>query len=164
MTHDHAIDDAASRFVETMGLIAEGEGMARIMGRIFGFLLLAERPQSLDEMAAALGVSKASVSTDARRLEDRELLVRVALSGDRRDYYEIAPDFMARALRAHLQRMRAMRDAVADVRPRLDAGGRVAERLAAFEHGFGCSIERLEQDITALARRSPSATTASLDS
>ena len=58
-------------FVGEMGLTFEADGFTRIGGRLFGHLLLADRPLSLDEIAAALRVSKASVSTDARRLLEK---------------------------------------------------------------------------------------------
>src|SRR5918993_4637648 len=96
------------RFVERMGLVWEQEGIPRIAGRIFGFLLLQEDACSLDDMAASLGVSKASISTDARRLEQLQLIQRVSRPGDRRDYYSIAPDVPLRALELKIASMRRM--------------------------------------------------------
>ena len=52
-------------FVGEMGLTFEADGFTRIGGRLFGHLLLAEGPLSLDAIAETLQVSKASVSTDA---------------------------------------------------------------------------------------------------
>lgn len=106
------------RFVEQMGLVAEADGMPRIAGRVFGHLLLAERPCSLDELAGALGVSKASVSTDARLLSDRRLVERVSQPGDRRDYYQLAPDFFRRLIEYRLTRWSALRDLAAAYRAR----------------------------------------------
>lgn len=91
-------------FVERMGLAAEADGLPRIAGRLFGLLLVSEEPRSLDDLAAALGVSKASVSTDARRLLERGVVERVAKPGDRRDYYQLAPDFFARVIRHRVSR------------------------------------------------------------
>ena len=54
-------------FVERMGLTLEGEGLPRIAGRLFGFLLVHPEAYSLDELAERLQVSKASISTNARR-------------------------------------------------------------------------------------------------
>ena len=56
------------RFIERMGMAFETDGATRIMGRIFGLLLLSGKPVALDEIAESLGVSRASVSTDARKL------------------------------------------------------------------------------------------------
>ncbi|MDP2471924.1 MAG: MarR family transcriptional regulator [Candidatus Palauibacterales bacterium] len=79
------------QFIERMGLAVERLGLTRTFGRLFGLLLLADGPLSLDEMADRLQISKASVSTNARSCEDLGLARRVGLRGDRRDYYELAP-------------------------------------------------------------------------
>ena len=58
-------------FIERMGLALESDGLPRIAGRIFGLLLVSEDARSLDDLAAELRVSKGSVSTNARLLEQR---------------------------------------------------------------------------------------------
>jgi DNA-binding transcriptional regulator GbsR (MarR family) len=94
------MDPAVERFVERMGLEAERDGMPRIAGRILGFLITAETPASLDEIAGALHVSRASVSTNCRLLTEVGGADRVSLPGDRKDYYELAPAFPERLIRA----------------------------------------------------------------
>ena len=84
--------EAEREFVDAMGRHFEGEGVPRIGGRMFGFLLLKSAPCSLDDLAEQLEVSKASASTNARLLEEWALVRRTSMPGDRRDYYEIAPD------------------------------------------------------------------------
>jgi len=79
------------QFIERMGLAIERLGLTRTFGRLFGLLMVAERPLSLDEMVDRLHVSKASVSTNARDCEELGLARRVGVRGDRKDYYEIAP-------------------------------------------------------------------------
>ena len=83
------MDTRTAHFVERMGLALEADGLPRIAGRIFGLLLVSEEPRSLDELAAELRVSKASVSTNARLLEHRGVLEQVSRPADRRDYYRI---------------------------------------------------------------------------
>ncbi len=79
------------QFIERMGLAVERMGLTRTFGRLFGLLMVADRPLSLDEIVERLDVSKASVSTNARACEELGLARRVGVRGDRRDYYEIAP-------------------------------------------------------------------------
>ena len=69
----------------------EAEGFSRTAGRIFGRLLLSDAPLSLDQLAADLEASKASISTETRLLERRGALERVGRRGDRRAYYQVAP-------------------------------------------------------------------------
>lgn len=104
-------------FVERLGVILETDGLPRIAGRLFGVLILSPEPLSLDELARRLGVSKASVSVDARLLEQRGVLERVSLPGDRKDYYAMAPDLFRRSLEQRLARWSAFHEALASVRP-----------------------------------------------
>ena len=94
-------------FVDAMGRHFEAEGVPRIGGRMFGFLLLRAEPCSLDDLSEQLEVSKASASTNARLLEDWALVQRTSLPGDRRDYYEVAPD-QTRTLEFRLNRVREL--------------------------------------------------------
>ena len=84
---------ALRTFVERMGLEAERDGMPRISGRILAYLIAQEAPASLDQIAEALQVSRASVSTNCRLLEQFGAAERVSLPGDRKDYYVLTPDF-----------------------------------------------------------------------
>src|SRR5690554_5102322 len=87
-------------FVERMGLMMEADGMRRIAGRLYGFLLVHDEAYSLDELAERLKVSKASVSTNARFLEQVGILERMSTPGDRRDYYRMGSEAMVESLRA----------------------------------------------------------------
>lgn len=101
-------------FIEHIGLTIEKLGTTRTLGRMFGLLLVAERPLSLDELASALRVSKASISTNARVCVQIGLAQRVSILGDRRDHYEISPGSFERAVAVRLpiiQEMVSLADA-----------------------------------------------------
>ena len=108
-------------FVGEMGLTFEADGFTRIGGRLFGHLLLADRPLSLDEIAETLSVSKASVSTDARRLFEKGVVVRSGKPGDRRDYWQIAPDFFASLMQHRVERWRRLNMVVGELKRRSPA-------------------------------------------
>ena len=110
------MDERIERFIERMGMHAEAEGFTRIAGRIFGYLLLQAEECSLDELAEALGVSKASISTEARRLEQFGLLQRTTRPGDRRDYYSISDDVFARSLENSMERLRRFQQLMHEAR------------------------------------------------
>ena len=82
-------EDPQSAFIEQMGLLAEKSGMSRIAGRLIALLIVDGREHSLDDLAESLQVSKASISTNARFLQERGLLERASRPGDRRDYYRV---------------------------------------------------------------------------
>jgi DNA-binding transcriptional regulator GbsR (MarR family) len=123
-----------AQFIEEVGITAEGDGLPRIAGRLFGYLLLSPEPRSLDEIADALAVSKGSASTDARLLLRHGWLRRVSQPGDRKDYYELAPDFFAEIVSYRLTRWEALHDLVAGAMPELtDAPSDVLDRLDYLE-------------------------------
>jgi DNA-binding transcriptional regulator GbsR (MarR family) len=137
-------------FVEEMGLTTEADGFTRIAGRLFGHLLLAAGPQSLDDIAAALGVSKASVSTDARRLLEKGVIERTGLPGDRRDYYRVPADFFERLMRYRVERWRRFHDLTEELRramPRQDAA--VRARLRYIDEVYGYVAGRLDDALSA---------------
>jgi biotin operon repressor len=77
---------------EEFGLLFEEMGRTRMDGRICAWLLLADPPvQSLTEIAEALSVSKAAVSTAARSLLQVGMVERVSEPGRRGDSYRSLP-------------------------------------------------------------------------
>jgi DNA-binding transcriptional regulator GbsR (MarR family) len=98
------LNTATTRFIEKMGLAFEQLGSTRTAGRMTGLLLVADRPLPLAEMAEKLQLSKASISTNARTMEQIGMIQRVSVPGDRRDYYEILPgtfeNLLSRRVRA----------------------------------------------------------------
>jgi DNA-binding transcriptional regulator GbsR (MarR family) len=112
--------ESVQQFVERMGLHLEAEGLPRSAGRIFGYLLLAEHPCSLDDLVETLQVSKGSVSTNARLLEQSGLLERTSEPGDRRDFYQLHSDAWERMLlvaRRRWEGMYTLLSAAADAVP-----------------------------------------------
>jgi len=113
--------------------------MPRVAGRLFALLLVSAEPLSLDDLATQLGVSKASVSVNARLLEDRAKLERVSRPGDRRDYYQIGDDILERAMEDRMARVRRIQQTIAGARAcRLFKNAAVSARLdmvdAAHQH------------------------------
>jgi DNA-binding MarR family transcriptional regulator len=105
---------AVEQFVERMGIMLEADGVPRIAGRIFGFLMVHAGAYSLDDLAEKLKVSKASVSTNARLMERLGVLERVAAPGDRRDYYQMRGDAWERMLRVAQRKWEGMRRALCE--------------------------------------------------
>lgn len=136
----HSVD-----FVESMGLLWETEGLPRIAGRIFGFLLMQVEPCSLDDLAAGLGVSKASISTDARRLEQLGLIQRVSRPGDRRDYYTIHEDAPATGLEMRLRSLRRFERCRTDLGDRSRLPAVVQQRLERFDYAHDRIVKAMEE-------------------
>ena len=107
---------ATESFVEQIAVCLEAEGMPRVAGRLFGLLMISAEPQSLDDLAEQLEVSKASVSVNARYLEDRAKIERISRTGDRRDYYQISDDILERAIEDRVTRVKRFQQIIAAAR------------------------------------------------
>lgn len=136
---------AHDEFIELMGRHFDEEGVARIAGRLFGLLMLGEEPCSLDELAARLRVSKGSVSSNARLLEDWGLAERVTRPGDRRDFYRIAPDMADRFLRRMISRIEVFIERVERSGEAIGAEGEVGRRFAESARFNRLVVRSLEQ-------------------
>lgn len=148
------MDRPTESFVERMGLMTEADGLPRIAGRIFGYLLLTPGECSLEDLAAALGVSRASVSNDARRLARMGLLERRSRPGDRRDYYSIAPDGFRRSIEDRIGVLRRFQALLEEARALPAAEDEeVRTRVAAWDDAHRVMVETLQRLLTELDAR-----------
>jgi DNA-binding transcriptional regulator GbsR (MarR family) len=99
--------------VESGGHTTQSFGLGQVIGQVFALLYLSPRPMCLDEIAEELGVSKASVSTTVRQLENWSAVKHVWVKGDRRDFYEAETDFKAMLRRGMLETLRKKLDTAA---------------------------------------------------
>jgi len=84
---------ANQSMLEGLGQLSDYFGYNRVMGKMYGALLLNPGPMSLDDLLTHLDISKASVSMNMRTLENMGIVREVWVRGDRRKYYEAEPDF-----------------------------------------------------------------------
>lgn len=82
------INTDESKFIEDMGLLMEKSGGSRTLGRIFGYLLLADSPRTLDQIAKDLLFSKATASLTVRQGLVIYLFEKVIIPGSRKDCYQ----------------------------------------------------------------------------
>jgi DNA-binding transcriptional regulator GbsR (MarR family) len=142
------MDTATTHFTDRMGLLFEAEGQPRIAGRIFGYLLVSDDPRSLDQLAGALSVSKASVSTNARRLAEMGVLERVCRPADRHDYYGVAPDLFSRTMAERLKRWQRFTEAVGEARRTLPIRSeRVRARLRGYETAYAYMVDAIRDAV-----------------
>lgn len=73
--------------IEAVGHTTQSLGIGRVIGQIFAYLYFSKEPQSLDDLTAALGISKGSASIGVRQLEQWKALEKIPTKGDRKDYY-----------------------------------------------------------------------------
>jgi DNA-binding transcriptional regulator GbsR (MarR family) len=96
--------------LEGLSQLSDYFGFSKVMGQLYGALLLNKEPLSLDDLMERLNISKASVSMNLRTLEHLGMVRQVWLHGrgGRRKYYEAETDFLQ--LIANILKSREMRD------------------------------------------------------
>jgi len=146
-TYNQTLHSVNTSIIEGMGQLASYFGFTKVMGQLFGALMLSPAPQSLDDLMERLGISKASVSTNMRTLEHMGIVREVWVKDDRRKYYRAEGDFWrilsnilsSRELRDVNQALRVLEDNAEHLQhaiPEMEEGER---KLAEFY------IERLAQ-------------------
>lgn len=132
MIDDSTIEMIRTEFIEKTGLVSQAEGLPRIAGRIFGLLIFDGQAVSFGDLAERLMVSRASISTSIRLLEERSLVRRVTRPGERQDFFELAPDPYATMLRGIQKRNRAVAADIARTIRSLPQDAEAIPRLTAY--------------------------------
>ncbi len=131
------------QFVEDMGLRYEEFGLPPMAGRIIGWLLVSDSPsQTAAELAAVLGASPGSISTNTRILMQMGIVERIAMPERRGHFYQIRAGAWAELVRAkldHIQKVRRLAEqGLETFRTESD---QVRERLRDL-HDFYAFVER----------------------
>jgi DNA-binding transcriptional regulator GbsR (MarR family) len=97
-------DVALREWVEQLAILLERDGLPRMAGRVFGWLLVCEpAEQSSEELALAVHGSKASMSTMTRLLGQAGLVEKVRRPGARRDVFRVRPEQWQQLWRSRMQ-------------------------------------------------------------
>lgn len=131
MPGDTVLDSVRTDFIEKIGLMTQAEGLPRIAGRIFGMLIYDGDVVSFGDLATKLQVSRASISSSVRILEERGLVKRVAKPGERQDFFQLAPNPYATLLERIRKRNQSFQEEIAETIHRLPAGAGALGRLQA---------------------------------
>ncbi|SHF76052.1 hypothetical protein SAMN05444339_11211 [Loktanella atrilutea] len=81
--------EVREEFIERIGLISQNDGLPRIAGRVLGMFMFDGGVRSFGEITEELQVSKASISSATRILEERSLIKRVGRPGQRQDFFQL---------------------------------------------------------------------------
>jgi DNA-binding transcriptional regulator GbsR (MarR family) len=87
------IEEIRQRFVEAAGNATQSLGIGRVLGQVYAHVYFSRAPQTLDDLAGSLGISKGAASMTVRQLEQWGALRRVWVKGERKDHYEAADEF-----------------------------------------------------------------------
>ena len=148
------LDEAISTFIEQLGLNAQADGLPRIAGRMMGFLLVNGEACSLTSLAEELRVSRGSISTNARLLASQGMIERVAVAGERQDFYRIVDQPYRAMLLVYAERMRQMRrnaSALIEVLEKEDGYSDAISRVKQVEQFFRIGGGHIEPVLETMA-------------
>jgi len=131
-----------TEFVESLGLILQADGFPRIAGRLLGVFVLRGGPLSFQELCEILKVSRGSVSTNTRLLESLGAVERVAMAGERQDFFKLSDTPYERIAAGKIERARNASERLMKGRDALvDCDDETFERVTELSNFFG-SISR----------------------
>lgn len=81
------------KFIDLGGRSAQRLGLARSLGQVYAALYLSPRPLGLKDLMDSLHISKGNASMSVRQLAEWGTVRRVWVKGDRKDFYEVNPNF-----------------------------------------------------------------------
>lgn len=108
------VDRDELQFVEEMGALFERGGSPRMAGRVWGYLLIVDADQvSASDLAAALDASPSSISGATRFLLGLEMIDRIRVSGQRKDFFTVHHGAILNLLRRRLEAITGVRELAA---------------------------------------------------
>jgi DNA-binding transcriptional regulator GbsR (MarR family) len=87
------LERARTRFIDSMAQNMNLYGVTPSVGRLYGLLYYSKEPMTLDCMKDELGMSKTSMSTSVRQLQELNMVEKVWKKGTRKDLYQSVDDW-----------------------------------------------------------------------
>lgn len=87
-----ALQEARDEFVHSWGQMGSNWGVNKTMARIHALLMVSEKPVSTEDLMKELAISRGNANMNLRALLDWGLLRKVAVKGERREYFESEKD------------------------------------------------------------------------
>ncbi len=81
-------------------------GYSSLMGKIVALLIASPKPLSLDDISEKLQMSKGPISQISRKLKDHQLIEKVWIPGERKDYYKATADIFGQAFANYADSMK----------------------------------------------------------
>ncbi len=146
-----SVEKAIDQFIEQKGMEYQAEGLPRIAGRLVGLMLIEEGPFSFSSLAERLKVSRGSISTNTRLLENLGLIDRVSKPGERGDYFQLSASPFCNLLEGINARIRKALANTSQARSSLPNSLKSSHarlgKLEDFYRGFLANNERLIQTL-----------------
>jgi DNA-binding transcriptional regulator GbsR (MarR family) len=98
------LPEAKQQFIQSWGIFASQWGINRTMAQVHALLLISANPMSTDDMMNELSISRGNANMNVRELMNWELVSKVIVPGDRKEYFSADKDIWKVATRIMYQR------------------------------------------------------------
>ena len=98
------LTDAKQQFIHSWGVLGTQWGINRTMAQVHSLLLVASKPLSTDDIMEELSISRGNANMNIRELMDWNLIDKVIVPGDRKEYFSAEKDIWKVATRIMYQR------------------------------------------------------------
>ena len=98
--------EAKKQFVQTWGTLGSEWGINRTMAQVHALLLISTKPLTTEEVMDQLSISRGNANMNLRDLVTWDLLRKVIVPGDRKEYFEAEKDIWEIAKRVVRERKR----------------------------------------------------------
>ncbi|WP_373893703.1 GbsR/MarR family transcriptional regulator [Virgibacillus sp. CBA3643] len=87
------VSQAEDKMINTIAETMDLYGVTPSVGRLYATLYFQHEPMTLDGMKDKLGMSKPSMSTSVRKLQDIDIVQKVWQKGSRKDFFVAEKDY-----------------------------------------------------------------------
>ena len=98
------LTEAKEQFIQSWGILGSQWGINRTMAQVHALLLVASKPLSTDDIMEQLNISRGNANMNIRDLIDWQLVEKVIVSGDRKEYFTAEKDIWKVSTRIMYQR------------------------------------------------------------
>ena len=86
------ISEAKAEFIQSWGVLGSQWGINRTMAQIHALLLVSAEPQTTDHIMEQLSISRGNTNMNVRELMDWNLVQKVIVPGERKEYFKAEKD------------------------------------------------------------------------
>lgn len=98
------LTEAKQQFIHSWGVLGSQWGINRTMAQVHSLLLVASKPLSTDEIMEELSISRGNANMNIRDLMEWNLVDKVIVPGERKEYFTAEKDIWKVATRIMYQR------------------------------------------------------------
>ncbi|HEX6915112.1 MAG TPA: MarR family transcriptional regulator [Chitinophagaceae bacterium] len=113
------LEEAKQEFIQSWGILGSQWGINRTMAQVHALLMISGKPLSTDQIMDELSISRGNANMNIRELMNWELVEKVIVAGDRKEYFNAEKDVWKVATRIMYQRKKKELDPMLKVLDRI---------------------------------------------